>query len=491
VHHRVIGQGLDDPQWLQRSAADRMQRLTDILARNAGPVAPMDALGKRTLAVFETAMQCRARFGEQSIGNYIVAGTTGPEDILAPLVLARWAGVDDRRSGAVGMDFAPLFESGDALRASGQILRELLNCDGYRTHLAARGVPQPLFVGYSQAGRDSGFLAMRMAAFDAQRDLTAALAAAGQPGVIYHSRGGSTARGGSRLDAMIRAAPPETIDGALRITEQGEIINQNYGLRSNALRTLERAFGTLGVATLARRRRSVAVEAPAQHAALLRLAEQSRAVWRTLMIDDVDFQDFFRSATPIDVIERMQIGSRSIWETGVVAAGALSVRSTPWVFAWSQTRYFLPGWYGVGTALQSALADVGLQQLRDTCRNWRFFGSVVDDIESQLARVDLDIGERYVDLVSPGLRRYSAILRDEYARSRDAILAIKDQAELLDGDRTQQRAIQLRNPYIDPMNLMQVDLLHRWRATAREDEDIFQALLASVSGIAQGLQTTG
>jgi phosphoenolpyruvate carboxylase len=143
VHHRVIGQGLDDPRWLQRDRAERTQRLADILTRNAGPVAPLDALSRRTLAVFEAAMQCRARFGARAIGSYVVAGTEGPDDILAPLVLARWAGVDDRKSGAVGMDFAPLFESGDALRGAGGILRELLAIPGYREHLEARATRRP------------------------------------------------------------------------------------------------------------------------------------------------------------------------------------------------------------------------------------------------------------------------------------------------------------------------------------------------------------
>jgi phosphoenolpyruvate carboxylase len=491
VHHRVIGQGMDDAGWLQRPQAERQQRLADMLARDVGPVAPLDALGRRTLAVFEAALQCRARFGERSIGNYIVAATQGADDLLAPLVLARWAGVDDRRSGAVGLDFAPLFESADSLRDAGRIMADVLQNPDYREHLAARRVPQPLFVGYSQASRDSGYLAMRLAAYDAQRELASTLAAANQPAVIHHARGGSVARGGSRLDAMIRAAPPECVDGHLTITEQGEIISQNYGLRANALRTLERAFGTLGVATLARRRGHARREAPVEHEILTRLAEGSRRVWRTLVVDDPDFQDFFRSATPIDVIERMQIGSRAIWEAGAAGNAQLCIRSTPWVFAWSQSRHFLPGWYGAGQALADEIAAGGVNALRDMHGSWNFFASVILDIESQLARCDLSIGAYYVELASPGLRRYADVLRAEFDRCRDAVLAIKEEAELLDGDRTQQRAIQLRNPYVDPMNLMQVDLLRRWRATAREDDDLLQALLASVSGIAQGLQTTG
>src|SRR5690606_45397 len=154
-------------------------------------------------------------------------------------------------------------------------------------------------------------------------------------------------------------------------------------------------------------------------------------------------------------------------------------------------RCFLPGWYGVGTTLHESMAADGLPALRQLYRGWPLFTLLFDDIEGQLARTDFAITERYGELASGGLRGYVGGLRDEYERCREAILAIKEEAELLDGDRTQQRSIQLRNPYVDPMNLMQVDLLRRWRATAREDQDLFQALVASVSGISQGLQTTG
>jgi len=489
VHHRVIGQGIDEPQWMKLPREERTRRLADILKRDAGPVAPLDALSRRTLAVFEAAAQCRMRFGAQAIGDYVVAGTQGADDILAPLVLARWAGVDDRKSGSVGLDFCPLFESGSALAEAGAALQSLLANPSYRGHLQARGLPQPVYIGYAEAGRDGGYLAMRFAAHDAQRDLAEAARTAGVPVRINHARGGSTARGGARLDAIVQAMPPETVDGVLHVTEQGETISQNYGLRSNALRSLERAFGVLGLASEARC--SGMLRTPPEGAAGLAgfLTSRSRGLWRALCVEDITFQDFFRAATPIDVIERMQIASRSIWEGS--GAGALAIRSTPWVFAWSQARFFLPGWYGAGTALSEAVAERGVPMLRTIYREWPLFQLVVDDIEAQLARVDFAIAGRYAALAKASQQGYLIQLRDEHMRCREAVLAIKDAAELLDGDATQQRAIQLRNPYVDPMNLMQVDLLRRWRATAREDEDLFHALLASVSGIAQGLQTTG
>lgn len=487
--HRVLAHGMDEPGWLHLERGERTRRLADILHRNVGPVAPMDALSRRTLAVFETAMQCRMRYGQNAIGDYVVAGTEGADDVLAALVVARWAGVDDRKSGAVGMDFSPLFETGASLDAAGATLATLLSDPSYREHLRARGMPQPAYIGYAEASRDGGFVSMRASAYHAQRALQAAGAAADVPLRINHARGGNLARGGARLDAMVRAMPPDTADGVLHITEQGETVSQNYGLRSNALRSLERAFGVLGLATLARRRGEATPESPEARELVSTIAARSREVWQQLCVQDSGFQDFFRAATPIDVIERMQIGSRSIWEPG--GKGALAIRSTAWVFAWSQARYFLTGWYGSGTALHEAIGQHGIAALRDTYRDWPFFRLLVDEVEAQLARTDFGIAAHYAALASTTCAGYLPRLRAEHDRCCDAVLAITEQTGLLDGDATQQRAIQLRNPYVDPMNLMQVDLLRRWRATAREDQDLFQALLASVSGIAQGLQTTG
>lgn len=490
VHDRVLAQGLDDPQWPRRPASERLARLAAILARDEGPSAPLDALGRRTLAVFETALQCRSRYGARAIGSYIIGAAAGAEDVLAPLVLARWAGAENRSLDEANLDYAPLFESTPSLAAAGTALRALLDNPHYAAHLQARGGPQTVFVGYSQGSRDSGFITTRLSVFKAQREITRTLESAGYGYVIGHARGGSVARGGSRIDALLQAAPPETVNGVLRLTEQGETIGQNYGLRPTALRTLERAFGALVPATFARRHGAAWAEPEAAMACVEWLALRSGELWRERMVVDRDFADFFRAVTPIDVIERMQVGSRSIWEPDA-GGTALAVRPAAWVFAWSQARWFVPGWYGAGTALEEARARFGIDALRGIDGQWPFFALLLDDLESQLARVEMGIAAQYVELASPGLRHYAADLVAEYERCRAVVLDIRQTTELLDGDMTQQRAIQLRNPYVDPMNLMQVDLLRRWRATGREDQDLFQALLASVSGIAQGLQTTG
>jgi phosphoenolpyruvate carboxylase len=491
VHHQVLAQGLDDPQWMSRSADERYRLLEQMLERDAGPRGVFDALGKRTLAVFDAALQGRNRYGEDAIGYYVVSGAAGPDDVLAPLVLARWTGAYDRRTGQVALDVAPMFESVEALAASGGVMREVLASPVYRRHLEARARRQCVVIGYTHGSRESGFFAARLAAHDAQRALAAELSAAGAKHVLVHGRGGSVARGGTRIDGLLEAAPPESVNGVLRLTEQGETISQSYGLKPNAMRTLERAFSALSQATAASARGTARRESAQQHAVASTVAAHSMAAWRRLVVEDREFYDFFRAATPIDVIERMQIGSRSVFEGGRVRSAVQSIRSTPWVFSWSQSRHMVPGWFGAAEGLRAALDAHGLAAVQDAYGGWRFFRQVIDDLETLLARTDLAVASHYDGLASPALQRFPGLLQADHARCVEQVLAIKGATQLLDSDRTLQRAIQLRNPYVDPMNLMQVDLLRRWRSGGREDEDLFQALLASVSGIAQGLQTTG
>lgn len=489
VHHQVLAQGLDDPDWPRRAPAERFERLSRALASDLGPRGELDALGRRTLAVFETAMQARHRYGAEAIGYYVISGAGGADDVLAPLLLARWAEAYDKRAGEVPLDFAPLFESVTAMEQSGEVMRQLLADAAYHSHIEARGCRQCVLVGYSDSNKEAGVCASRFATYQAQRTLARALHAANEQHVIFHGRGGSIARGGGRIDALVRSAPPDAVNGILRLTEQGEIVNQNYGLRPIALRTLERAFNALSLATHATRRGRAQPEPERFLDCARTMARASRAAYHELVGDDRGFFDYFRAVTPIDVIERMQIGSRPAMRPG--STGLPALRAVPWVFAWSQTRHLLPGWYGAGVGLEAMLAAQGLALAREAYASWPFLRALVDDIEAMLARADLQIARLYESLAPPGPHGYFRTIETEYRRSRDAVLRIKDCTALLDTDRTLQRAIQLRNPYVDPMNYMQVDLLRRWRAMQRQDRDLFEALLASISGIAQGLQSTG
>jgi phosphoenolpyruvate carboxylase len=490
VLHQVVARGFDDhPGWLGRSSRERRDRLAEALEKDRGPVRELDALGRRNLAVFDAIMQGRHRYGPEAIGYFIVSGARGADDVLAALLLARWAEAYDKHSGQVALDIAPQFETAEALGACGTTLQELLADPLYRRHLDARGRRQCVLIGYSDSNKETGPCASRFMIHQAQRDLAAVLAAAGEQAVVFHARGGSLARGGGRIESLVKAAPSGAIDGVLRIREQGATIKQGYGLRPIAMRTLERAFHALSLTTAARRRGELPADPPEQLEIAELLATESRAAYRRLVFGEAQFADYFQAVTPIDVIERMQIGSRSVHRAK--PAGIEGLLPVPWVFAWSQTRYMLPGWYGAGTGLSAARERFGLERLRGACAGWFFLRNLVDDVETLLARADTDIASYYDALVPPELRRFSGELRREFQLACEQVLALKGSAALLDSDPTLQRAIALRNPYVDPMNLMQVDLLQRWRAGGRADRDLFEALLASVGGISQGLQTTG
>jgi phosphoenolpyruvate carboxylase len=489
VHHQVLAKGLDDPEWLTRTPADRTARLADALARDMGPRVELDPLGKRTLGVFEAIAQSRNRYGINAIGNFIVSGTRGADDVLAPLLLARWAEAYDKRTGETAVDVAPLFESVDTLEKCGDVMRAVLAEPVYRRHLEARGRRQCVLIGYSDSNEDDGPCASRFATHQAQRALSGALTADGENFVIFHARGGSISRGGGRVDAMVRAAPVEALNGVLRFTEQGESIQQSYGLRPIAMRTLERAFHALSTTTASARRGAIQADRADHLEVAATVAAVSRDAYRQFVHAEPRFYDFFRAVTPIDVIERMQIGSRPVHR---IERGSLdSLRAVPWVFAWTQSRHMLPGWFGAGAGLAAAVKKFGAPRVRATYGEWFFMRNLVDDVEAMLGRTDLEIARAYNVLAPEDLHGFFAPIRSEYSLTREHVLSIKGCTSLLDSDPTLQRGIQLRNPYVDPMNLMQVDLLQRWRATDRQDRDLFEALLGSISGIAQGLQSTG
>ena len=489
VHHAVIAQGLDDPQWRERSASEQHARLVEVLALDTGPSRAFDALGRRTLATFEAIMQGRHRYGPDAVGLYIVSAAATAADVLAPLVLAHWAGARDRRNGTAAIDVAPQFDSVATLEGCGEVMRELLADQVYQCHLAARQRQQTVLIGYSESNLEGGVVASRHAAYQAQRTLVAALNRAQERHVLFYSRGGSIPRGGGRIDALLRAAPAEAVSGVLRFTEQGEGIAQNFGLRANAMRTLERAFNTLTLATLAVRRGVTTQENPAFTEAAVQLAAASRVAWRSLL-EGQGFYEFFRAATPIDVIERMRIGAVQRREPPQ-AQNIGEVPAAAWVYAWSQSRHMVPGWYGAGSGLGAVRSQRGPEVLHSAYAGWPFFRSLIDDIEAMLARADMEISACYDQLAPPELAAIAATIRAEFTLTCKLVCEIKGSAELLDSDRTLQRSIALRNPYVDPMNLMQVDLLRRWRQGGRSDPALLEALLASVTGIGLGLQTTG
>jgi phosphoenolpyruvate carboxylase len=487
MHDQVIAQGLGSADWPMLAPQERLCQLRDLLVRDQGPTSLFDAIGRRSLWVFEAIAQARHKFGGRAIGEYIVSGAQGPEDVLAVLLLARWADITDKRTGESPLDVAPLLESIESLERAGDILRSLCREPAYRRHLASRGNTQMVMIGYSDTNKEGGIAASRWALQVAQTQLLDAAREAGIKVLIFHGRGGTPARGGGRTENLVEAVPDGAIRGVLRLTEQGEVVNQSYGLRPIAMRTLERTFASVALATAhAGQRAPIPL---AQAAAMQTIAARSLSAYRDLVFGSAQFFEFFRAATPLDVIERMHIGSRPAARAG--GSGVHALRAIPWVFAWTQSRHLLPGWFGFGSGISAVLEQHGDDVVGQMVAHWPFFGHLLDDVESMLAQTDLEIAGHYDELAGDALRAQAEPIRKEYELTVAHVLRLRGSARLLDSDPTLQRSIKLRNPYIDPMHLMQVDLLRRWRKSGRQDQALFGALRSTISGIAQGLQATG
>jgi phosphoenolpyruvate carboxylase len=486
VHRRVIAECLGENDWEDMSVEARTARLSEaIIARDGTPM-DLSTQARKTIAVFQAIAACRRKYGPKAIGPFIVSMTQGADDILSVMLLAHWGDLHNKR-GDVPLDIAPLLETVDDLTNGPAILRSLLASELYHRHLARRNNRQTVMIGYSDSNKDGGLASARWALQNAQEIIVQAAEAEGIELLLFHGRGGTVSRGGSKTHVAVLGAPPGTVNGHLRVTEQGEIINEKYGLRGIALRTLEQMTGSVALATAMPRHRGN--DQPEWHAIMDVVAAESRHAYRKLVYDTPGFYDYFRSATPIDVIERMRIGSRPSSRRN--QSGIDDLRAIPWVFSWTQARFVLPGWYGVGSGLKRAIEKFGEAAIKEMFVEWYFQRSLTADTEMVLAKSDLGIAKLYSALSGDLHEQFFPIINGEFELTRDLILEYSGQDTLLQGDITLQRAIMLRNPYVDPMSLMQVDLLGRWRETNREDEEIFDALLASVNGIAQALQNTG
>jgi len=486
VLRKVIGELIGEEDWLEWSAADRLERIVEAIKSRDSVPENQSVIARKTLAVFQAIAFCRRKYGKKSIGPFIVSMTQGADDILSVLLLANWSELHNRRD-EVPLDIAPLLETVDDLKQGSNILRDMLDNDLYRAHLRQRSDLQTVMIGYSDSNKDSGLASARWALQNAQVDLVEIFSKRNIELHLFHGRGGTISRGGGKTHTAVLGAPPGTVNGRLRVTEQGEIINEKYGLRGIALRTLEQAVGSVALATAMPKHRGN--DKPEWHDMMQVIADVSRKTYRDLIFDTPRFYDYFRLATPIDLIERMRIGSRPASRRS--GKGAENLRAIPWVFAWTQSRLMLPGWFGLGSGLAAASEKFDDGAFRAMFREWYFMRALRSDAEMVLAKADLGIAKLYSKLAGDLHEEFFPLLQREFEFTRDLILEYSDHEWLLETDITLQRAIMLRNPYVDPMSLLQVDLLRRWRETDHEDQELFEALLASVNGIAQGLQNTG
>jgi phosphoenolpyruvate carboxylase len=435
------------------------------------------ARSERLGDTLRAAEHARERHGREALDTFIVSGTDSPEDVLTALELVESAGLD--------LQVVPLFETIASLRTAAETVGALLDDPRYQRLVAARGGRLEVMVGYSDSGKDGGYVTAQWEIFRAQRALAALAAGRGVELTIFHGRGGSAGRGGGPTHAAILAQPAGHPPGRLKLTEQGETVSFKYGLPGLAYRNLEAAVA----ATLLSAFPDVVGAEPTDGAAelLSELSERAHTAYRSLVWDDPAFVPFFRQFTPIDELALLELGSRPARRPEGDDYLA-SLRAIPWVFAWTQNRVLLPAWYGCGTAFAGARTD----ELRGLYREWAFFRSLVENLEMTLAKSSLDIAEGYLDLV--GESRLYAPIAEEHARTVEAVLEIVGTNELLDRQPVLQRSVRLRNPYVDPMNAIQVELLRRYRDPAASEVDraeVRRPLLRSIASIAAALRNTG
>ncbi|MCE9613090.1 MAG: phosphoenolpyruvate carboxylase [Lentisphaerae bacterium] len=474
---------------LHRQGAHRAAtgRLADLIeqARTAGfhlaQIDFRDHSGKLSgapadmLEEFTTLRTIQREHGEVAAHHFILSMTRGVDDLKALFALAR-------RSGA-RVDLVPLFETIDDLERAPGIMDAAWNDPAYRAHLRRRGNVQEIMLGYSDSNKDGGYLAANWFLHVAQDRLAELADKLGVKVRFFHGKGGSIDRGGGMSHRSLRAQPHAAHGGRLRITEQGEVVSLKYSNPVIAQRNLEQ----LTTAVIAAHCLPAPVADPAWQATMERLARDSFTFYQDLVYRTPEFLEYFRQATPIDLIEHLSIGSRPSRRSA--DGDVRQLRAIPWVFAWTQSRHLLSAWYGIGHALD---AHGDLEHLRDMYRRWPYFTALLDNAELSLAKTDLYIAGRYATLVRNGVARKKifTLIADEHARAVRMVLRVTQRSRLLATQPVLAESIRLRNPYIDPLNYLQIRFLPRWRR-ATGNQSLRRLLALTVNGIAFGMKSTG
>lgn len=425
-----------------------------------------------------------------AIKTYIISMAEAPSDVLEVLLLMRETGLAKVGGAEARLQISPLFEQEESLTHATEVMRRLLDIPVYRTALRAQGDAQEVMIGYSDSNKEIGYLASSWALYDAQKKLSRLFAGEGIAFTFFHGRGGSIGRGGGPTNVAILAHPPGTVNGRIKLTEQGEAISARYSFPQIAHRELELVTGAVLVSGGGGLGQPPADRIGAYEDAVAAMAGWSAKTYRELVYDDPEFISFFEQATPIEEIARLRLGSRPARRT--TSAKIEDLRAIPWVFSWTQSRILLPGWYGLGAALKQGERAFGLDFLREMEQGWMFFSALLSNAELALVKADMLIAARYVQLVEPAEMReriWSAIER-EYDDAVAMMLKVTNQERLLDQEPVLQRSIERRNPYVDPLSFIQLELLKRLRQSGRP-EALLRPVLLAVNGIAGALKNTG
>ena len=496
-HHDLLGEMYEHVAGISYDRLAPADRL-ELLARELGSQRPLSSStlevsegNRRTRQIFDAIRQALDRFGDGAIESYIVSETTNAADVFAVAVLAREAGLIDLTTGVARIGFVPLFETTKEVSRAGEIIDVMLSEPSYRRLVELRGDRQEVMLGYSDSSKHGGIATSQWGLHRAARAMHDAADRHSVHLTLFHGRGGTIGRGGGPTNEAILAQPFGTVDGTIKLTEQGEVISDKYGLPGLAERNLELTLAAVLEASLLHRKpRRDQATLDRWFRAMDAVSEGAHAAYRAF-VDSEDTLDYFRAATPFAELGELNIGSRPSVRPGK-EFGLDSLRAIPWVFGWTQTRHVVPGWFGVGSGIAAARRLGHDETLEEMFGEWSFFETFIGNVEMTLAKTDLAVARHYVEVLVPD-RLHSVFHRitEEYHRTVEAVTALTGHNELLGAHPTLRRTLRVRDAYLDPINLLQVALLARERAEDAGDEMLARALLLTINGIATGLRNTG
>jgi len=493
AHHHVLNQIVGIDGYLEKSHAEKFEVLAKLLADNVTlATTGLDTAGKKTLDTFLAINDLIDRFGPEAIETYIVSMTKGADDLLAAVVIAQQAGLVSLKVQKARIGFAPLLETVAELRSAGEILEQLLSNPGYRAVVALRGDVQEVMLGYSDSNKDAGIATSQWEIHRAQRSLRDVAMKYGVKLCLFHGRGGSVGRGGGPTYEALIALPWGSVDGAIKMTEQGEVISDKYALPSLARENIELILAaSLEATVLNRGPRQTPDQLSAWGNCMQLVSDVAFKRYRAL-IEQPDLPAYFYASTPVEQLGDMFLGSRPSRRPDA-ASGLKSLRAIPWVFGWTQSRQIVPGWFGVGSGLKAAREAGHTELLAQMLKDWHFFTTFISNVEMTLAKTDLVLAKRYVEtLVPTELHHFLPEIQAEFDLTVSEILKLTNKQTLLGDQEILARTLQVRAAYLSPIHLLQINLLKRVRdAGEAADPVLRRALLLTINGVAAGLRNTG